>query len=302
MIYDTGIFLEAGQQQFGRKKAMSNQNHNAVNHDSAMQQAIQRAQQSFRFFWRELSWEYRRTIPGLDFAAIKLPFAVNAEARQSSGVPAFEHMWVSDIQFDGRALCGKLVNNANLIPQLQEGTEISAPLSELEDWMYVCSGVLCGGFTVQAIRARMSAKERKAHDEAWGLPFPEPELCNITPFEQSTSKSPSGLRRLWGKPDAPAGLPFAIAMQLADEKEHPMGENMRERITQDLQAQPNMVHAVLNDGWTLLQRDALAGNLAPVQVLRAMGADPYETRTPLGDSALELAERMGWSRVVAALR
>lgn len=43
--------------------------------DPAMAEAVERARRSFRFFWRELSWERRRIIPALDMAAIKLPFA-----------------------------------------------------------------------------------------------------------------------------------------------------------------------------------------------------------------------------------
>ena len=91
-------------------------------------------------------------------------------------------------------------------------------------------------------------------------------------------------------------------MKLVREKEHPMSENMRERYASDLKEQHDMVSAALDDGWTLLQRDALAGNLAPVQVLRQLGADAHNQRTPQGDNALELAQRMGWTRVVEALR
>ncbi|MBF5007545.1 DUF2314 domain-containing protein [Diaphorobacter caeni] len=270
--------------------------------DPAMRQAIQRAQQSFPFFWRELSWEYRRIIPGLEFAAIKLPFAVSAEAQATQGAPAVEHMWVGDVQFDGHMLSGSLLNDANFIPELQSGADVSAPLADLEDWMYTSTGVLCGGFTVQAIRAAMSPAERAEHDAAWGQPFPDPALCNITPYEVPAPKPPSGLSRLWKKAAAPGGLPFDEALKQVREKEHPMSENMRERYASDLEQQPDMVNAVLDDGWTLLQRDALAGNLAPVQVLRQLGADAHNQRTPQGDSALDLAQRMGWTRVVEALR
>ena len=271
-------------------------------HDPAMQRAIERAQQSFPFFWRELSWEYRRIIPGLDFAAIKLPFKVSAEVQAKHNAPQVEHMWVGDVQFDGHTLSGELLNSANFIPHLQAGTEVSAPLADLEDWMYTSLGVLCGGFTVQAIRASMSERERAEHDKAWGQPFPDPALCNITSYDKPAPEQPTGLSRLWKKAPAPSGLPFDEAMRLAREKEHPMSENMRERYATDLKEQPGMVTQVFDDGWTLLQRDALAGNLAPVEVLYKLGADAHQLRTPQGDTALELAQRMGWTRVVAALR
>ncbi|MEG1682153.1 MAG: ankyrin repeat domain-containing protein, partial [Stenotrophomonas sp.] len=69
-----------------------------------------------------------------------------------------------------------------------------------------------------------------------------------------------------------------------------MSENMHERITEDLQEQPEMARTVFDDGWTLLQRDALGGNVVPVAALLAAGAD-REARTPAGDTALDLAKR-----------
>ena len=263
-----------------------------------MREAIRRARESFPFFWRELSWEYRRIIPGLDFFAIKLPFAV---LQPQPGQPEVEHMWVGDVFFDGLTLSGTLLNDAHAIPSLQKGTDVSAPLDQLEDWMYLSTGVLCGGFTVQALRANMAEDERQAHDKAWGLPFPAPQLCNITPYAVDVPQPPKGISRLWKKAAPPPGLCYAVALTQARTQEHPMSENMRESIARDLQQQPAMATQVLDDGWTLLQKDALGGNLVPVQALLAQGAD-RTARTPQGQTALELAEAMGWDRVAALLR
>ena len=273
----------------------------SAGHDPAMQQAIDRAQRSFPYFWRELSWENRRVIPGLDFAAIKLPFPVSEDIQRRADAPAFEHMWVTAVEFDGHELKGTLMNDAHFIPALRVDVEVSAPFDHLEDWMMVCQGVLCGGFTVQHIRASMFDAERKEHDEAWGQPFPDPQLCNITPYEVKAEAPAKGLSRLWRKATPPPGLPFDEAMRLAAASEHPMSENMHERITEDLQEQPEMARTVFDDGWTLLQRDALGGNVVPVAALLAAGAD-REARTPAGDTALDLAKRMGWPRVIAALQ
>ena len=54
-----------------------------------MTQAYAAAQHSFKFFWRELSWERRRIVPALDMAMIKLPFT---DGPRSDGKPEFEHM------------------------------------------------------------------------------------------------------------------------------------------------------------------------------------------------------------------
>jgi uncharacterized protein YegJ (DUF2314 family) len=61
--------------------------------DPEMQQACQAAQASFRYFWRELSWERRRIVPGLDIAMVKLPFT---DRPRTDGNSEFEHMWIGD--------------------------------------------------------------------------------------------------------------------------------------------------------------------------------------------------------------
>ncbi len=261
-----------------------------------MLEARQHARETFPFFWRELSWEYRRIVRGLDFSAIKLPFAV-PNPRDGE---APEHMWVGEVEFDGQTVSGVLLNSANAIPGLTAGTPVSEPVSQLDDWMYTSQGVLCGGFTVQAMRAAMAADERKAHDETWGLPFPAPELCNITPYAVDRPEAPTGISRLWKKAPPSPGLRYEDALAHARANEHPMSENMRESMANDLQSQPQMA-AQLFDGWTLLHKDALGGNVAPVQALLAAGAD-REARTPQGQTALELARVMGWTRVLEALR
>jgi uncharacterized protein YegJ (DUF2314 family) len=54
--------------------------------------AAERARASFKYFWRELSWERRRIVPGFDNACVKVAFADRG---------AVEHMWICDVDFDG---------------------------------------------------------------------------------------------------------------------------------------------------------------------------------------------------------
>lgn len=263
----------------------------------AMQEAKRRARESFPFFWRELSWEKRRIIPALAFSAVKLAFPVP----QSQSGTQSEHMWVSNLDFDGTTLSGTLMNTAEDIPGMVAGRSVSAPVDELEDWMLFDGNVVCGGFTVQAMRSEMSEAERRQHDEAWGLPFAPPELCNITPCAVEASAAPKGLGRLFKKTPPPSGMPYDQALAHARANEHPMSENMRDSYAQGIRDQPQMLTHVLDNGLTLLHMDALGGNLVPVEAMLAAGAD-RDARTPDGRTALELAEVMGWPRVVAALK
>jgi len=40
--------------------------------------AVASAQATFKFFWRELSWEARRIVKSLDMAAVKMSFVLDA--------------------------------------------------------------------------------------------------------------------------------------------------------------------------------------------------------------------------------
>lgn len=166
--------------------------------------------------------------------------------------------------------------------------------------MYRGQGVLCGGFSVQAMRAQMSPAERRQHDNAWSLPFPEPDRCNITPYAAPPSPPVGLLGHLLRKSPEIPGLDFEAAFQHACAHEHPMSENMRDSITQALKQHPESIDALDENGWSLLHHDALAGNLAPVEILLSLGANA-QLCTPDGDTALALAQRMDWPRIVAVL-
>lgn len=79
-----------------------------------------------------------------------------------------------------------------------------------------------------------------------------------------------------------------------------MSENMGPKFDEGLRDQPEMVQLRDDAGWTLLQRDALAGNYQPVALLLQHGAD-LTLRTPSGKTALDLARQMQWPRIVQLL-
>jgi uncharacterized protein YegJ (DUF2314 family) len=43
--------------------------------------------------------------------------------------------------------------------------------SDVEDWMYADDGLLVGGYSLRAIRARLSGEKRRAFEESIGLRF-----------------------------------------------------------------------------------------------------------------------------------
>lgn len=242
------------------------------------------ARTSFRYLWRELTWEYRRIVPALDLALVKVAFL------DPGGAPDdVEHMWVSDIEFDGATIVAPLVNEPHALRTVRKGDVVSFGLAQLEDWMYVRSGRVYGGFTTQVLRAAMSASERRAHDEAWGFTFPDPKRVELVP--DWSEKKPELLGRLFGAKPAPVD----------PDAEHPMSQSMAAELGQAIDRDPEGFLRGGEAGITTLHSLTLGGSIACVKVLLQKGADPH-AKTASGRTARELAEALGWSELAGVLR
>lgn len=231
--------------------------------DAEMLAASERARETFKYFWRELTWELRRIVPGCPIKMVKVGFPV---ASPPPGAPSHEHMWVDEVGFDGARVVGILNNAPRWATGLAEGDRVEAPLGQVSDWLYTRDGRAYGGFTLHLIRDRMGPDERAAHDDAWGLDF---------------------------------GDTVALAPSAPDD-EHPMSENMGPVYRKQLSADGSPARFVDESGWTQLHYFALGGSLAVVDALLEAGADP-RAATPAGHTARDLAQAMGWPRVVARI-
>ncbi len=250
--------------------------------DPEMERACQQARATFRYFWREVAWDRRRIVPALDLACVKAPFADDRPAKP--GTPSVEHMWLSDVDFDGRVVSGVLINSPNWLTSVKAGDAAQIALSQIDDWMYAISGEVFGAYTVNLLRSRMGRKERQEHDNAWGLNFGDPKKIRVAP---EPNKGGGLLKGWFGK-------------RLADTGEHPMSENMATSLKEQLKKNPSLVSATDDRGWTLLHQESLAGSAPTVKVLLAAGANP-QAKTKHGMTPLQLAKSLGWERVVALL-
>ncbi len=245
--------------------------------DPRMVEAFEHARETFRFFWREMTWEQRRIVPGLQMAAVKLTFTEEVRPGLLGGLRGkkkakqtlVEHMWIEDVRFDGTTVSGTLLNDPHDLRSVRAGDAVSAGMDRLADWMYVIDGVAYGGFTVDVIRQGMSDEERAQHDDAWGLDFGEPGEVELTPFDD-------------------------------DEAEHPMSANMGPSLAEAIDGNPSLLEAG-EDGSTMLHDMALGGSAAGVDVLLAKGADPAARRAD-GKTPADLAELMGWTELAQRLR
>ncbi|MBC8356739.1 MAG: DUF2314 domain-containing protein [Planctomycetes bacterium] len=263
--------------------------------DPEMQSAIERARETFRYFWRELAWEQRRIIPGLSLAAVKVPFSDPPEIEHDEEEPAVEQMWLSDIEFDGSVITGTLLNEPHWLKSISEGDQSQVPISGISDWMYAISDRVYGAYTVNLLRSQMSRGERAQHDAAWGLDFGDPDEIEVVPPEWLGKKpKPGFFKRLFG-----GGGDEAPPLDL-ETAEHPMAVNMADSLKEYLGQDPMNVHATDDNGWTMLHQQALAGTAIGVSILLEHGADP-DALTSDGATALQLAESLGWKQVVDVL-
>ncbi|MEG4119295.1 DUF2314 domain-containing protein [Microcoleus sp. N9_B4] len=240
--------------------------------------ASKKARESFKYFWRELSWERRRIIPALDISAVKLQFSTG---KVTDSAPSVEHIWVGNVNFDGRKVSGDLLNNPRWIDGIGAGDQIVMGFKEMSDWIYSIDGMVYGAYTVNAIRLKMNNDQRRVHDDAWGLEFGDPREIRIVPDSYLNKESRN-------KDEYEIG-------------EHPMSENMAAKIDSALSENPTIVNQIDENGWTMLQYEALAGNLTPVKLLLKYGADKM-IKNPDGFAAIDLAEVMKWNKITDFLR
>ena len=254
------------------------------NDDPEMQRAYENARANFRYFWREVAWENRRIVPALDVACVKAPFSDGEKESQLEDNPDVEHMWISDVDFDGQHVSGVLLNAPNWLKTINEGDSVRIALDEISDWMYAISGEVFGAYTVNLMRSRMGRKERAEHDGAWGMNFGDPTKIRVAP----EPKKGGGLLKSWFGERQPVS------------QEHPMSDAMASSLKEQIAKDPSFVSATDDRGWTLLHQQALAGSTATVKVLLEAGADPNAV-TDHGMTPLRLAKSLGWDQVVALL-
>ena len=207
------------------------------NDDAEMEAASDRAKQTFKYFWRELTWEYRRVVPGCVIKTVKVGLPTGLSGHEG---PSHEHVWIKGVTFDGLRIRGALDSEPRWAKNV--GGRIEVPFEQLSDWIYSRDLEIFGGFTVRLLRSRMKPEDQAAHDEAWGVDFRGPP--RVAP----------------GNPD----------------DEHPMSENMAPVYRKQL-AGDRTPALVVSNGWTQLHHFALGGSHAVVDALLNAGADPRAT-------------------------
>lgn len=258
--------------------------------DPKMVAAYEKARETFKYFWREQSWENRRIIPGLDLAYVKASFS---QEDPETGEETVEHMWINEVDFDGDTVSGFLINEPNALTNIQAGDYFEIPLHEISDWLFAITPLekkpkglsklfsspeqlipkAYGGYTIQKMRADMPEDERKEHDDAWQLDFGD--FNDILVVNEQKEK--------------PENL-----------VEHPMSKNMKDEFIKFLQEYPDELTNADEKGLTLLHKETIAGNLTSVDIILKAGADKT-VQSNSRKTALDYAKQLNWEHLIPIL-
>lgn len=126
--------------------------------DVSINEAARRARESLDGFIDRLS----APGPGQSDFSIKVPI---------SDAEGMHHIWLQDVFSDGHHFRGVLGPDAAGIKGHAPGDRIEVDRSEVEDWMYVEAGKLVGGFSLRAIRERLTGKAREQFERSMWFTF-----------------------------------------------------------------------------------------------------------------------------------
>ncbi len=121
---------------------------NVAEENKAMDRAVETAQKTVKKFIAVL----RSPKGNQSRFAVKKPFVEGDKV---------EHIWLTEVSFDGHLFHGKVDNEPVDIKGARLGQEVSVAANEISDWMYVQDGRLVGGYTITAMSEHMSPAEKQ---------------------------------------------------------------------------------------------------------------------------------------------
>lgn len=126
--------------------------------DGVIEAAIQEARASLDMFTKALS----QPSPGQSDFSVKVPVREGETTH---------FLWSQQISFDGSNFSGVLGPEAAGIKGHSPGERVTIASKEIEDWMFVENEKLAGGFSLRAIRKRLSGEARKQFEKSLWFKF-----------------------------------------------------------------------------------------------------------------------------------
>jgi uncharacterized protein YegJ (DUF2314 family) len=119
--------------------------------DKAMDRAVEHAQKSLGFFIAAL----KKKMDGDSDFEIKKGFVDGDQV---------EHLWISDLTFDGQNFRGRINNRPLDVKNIKLGQQVTVAPRDVSDWMFVKDGKLMGGYTTRVLYRRLSPQDKAEFD------------------------------------------------------------------------------------------------------------------------------------------
>jgi uncharacterized protein YegJ (DUF2314 family) len=129
--------------------------------DEAMNLAIMKAKNTIA--------EFDKALESHNTAYVS--FAVKKRYRTTAS--GGEHMWIGGIRVENGLYRGTVNNDAEQTTEVKYGDTVTVRKDEITDWMYLDNNVLKGGYTIRAIRNKMTKQERLKMDGELGFEIEE---------------------------------------------------------------------------------------------------------------------------------
>ncbi len=119
--------------------------------DKEMDRAVDHAQKSLGFFIAAL----KKQMPGDGDFEIKKGFVDGDQV---------EHLWVSQLSFDGQNFHGHINNRPLDVKNVTLGQSVTVAPRDVSDWMFIKDGKLMGGYTTRVLYRRLSPEDKAEFD------------------------------------------------------------------------------------------------------------------------------------------
>jgi uncharacterized protein YegJ (DUF2314 family) len=125
--------------------------------DNAMNEAINLAEKTFPQFKNA----YNNRTTSIEYFSLKVPFEIPSGGN--------EHIWAEIVSKTDSGYIGIIQSVPEQNIGVTFGDSIEIYQAAITDWLYVENGKLTGGYTIRAIRDRLSLKEKLKFDEELGF-------------------------------------------------------------------------------------------------------------------------------------
>jgi uncharacterized protein YegJ (DUF2314 family) len=122
--------------------------------DVAMNAAMEQARSTLPDFARELASPEEGAF-----------YSIKARFEEGSAV---EHIWLVEVAREAGGISGVVNNEPLSITSVALGQRVTVPAESVSDWLIVRDGRYRGGFTIRALREKLSVEERRQMDAELG--------------------------------------------------------------------------------------------------------------------------------------